>query len=171
MGRSQRQGLPRVALADVPACSASPRGICAMNEAPACDAPAHSLPPARPSAWEPGREAVCRAAGCRNRSGPLPAAGTEVVAGSFRRWQQLRIPIPRAVPAGTAGRGCRSGGSTGIGIPRGIAAPGGPLIPATASCNGAQPTVLLPPPPFVSCGTRGQKRGKEKIFVILQRCF
>lgn len=64
MGRSQAQGLPRVALADVPACSASPRGIRAINEAPACDALAHSLAPS-----EPGQKPVCRAAGCRHRSG------------------------------------------------------------------------------------------------------
>lgn len=58
MGRSQAQGLPRVALADVPACSALPRGIRAMNEAPACDALAHSLTPS-----EPGQKPVCRLSG------------------------------------------------------------------------------------------------------------
>lgn len=94
MGCSQAQGLPRVALADELACSASPRGIHAMNEASASDAPAHSLPPAqapRPGtslagSWVPAGSGAAGhpAPGNTRCPGSLsPAAGTERVVQSL----------------------------------------------------------------------------------------
>jgi len=153
MGRGQVQGLPRVALADVSAHSASPRGIHATNRAPVRHDPARRPTPTQ-APGQRGAQALCP--GLRGHTlprQPLARSRSRNHGGVRCEGSSCASLFPELPRLGMPERGqcwCSRGNSS--------------PVPATTSWNDAQPTALLPPAAFRQpWDPRRQERKRKNI--------